>query len=311
MRLDGRAVILALWITLLITTLTSTIIIDYFEDVEGTTAEGLPTKLEDTASLIAGFWVAGLVVGVSVSLLKWPQRERMAFASGLLGFSIATLIRLLALGQDFLPGSQIRFWNFVLNILSLRSIPDYHTFLLMVWIGGIVAVGIGVLISAILKQTVEINLPNLVVDTGNLTIAAALMSVSILFLLVVRNFETESRTTLTILDTKWLILPLTNMVVAAMVGFFIGMGYFAENRFAAAVTVFLGASVHVTLMLVLESYISTLDAANESTNLNNIPYLNFLFFWIGTPLVGGIAALALHNLRDAFMIEYEEEEQAA
>lgn len=310
MRLDIRAVILALWMTLLLTTLTSTATIDYYENVDDVqvTLEGLPTSLENATLLVFGFWIAGLASGLAVSLLGWPLRERNALLSGMVGFAIGTLMRLLALGQDFLPGTDTSFWDFMSKILAFHDIPDYHAFLLLVWLGGFIALALGVMMSALLKQTFHLDprrLPALDVEGKNLVFGLAMLSVSMLFLLVLRNFETENRPDLTVLDTKWLILPLTNMVFAALIGFFMGGGYFASSRFSAAVTMFLSAAVHVTLMLAMESYISTLDAVEEATNLNNIAYLNFIFFWVGTPVVGAIAALALHNLRDAFTISYE------
>lgn len=308
--LDVRAVILGLWVTLLITTLSSILTIAYFEDSAEAiiSLDGLPTRLDDSWGLIAGFWLAGLLSGAGVSVLEWGENERSRLVSGLAGFAIATLIRVLALGP-FLPSAS-SFWKFMSGILSLHDIPEYHAFLLLVWLGSGIAVAIGVLVSYLLKENTGFALdflPPLPVEGKNLVVTSSLMSVAVLCLLVIRNLDSASQSDLSILNTRWLIMPLPNMVVAALLGFFLGGGYFAHNRFAAGATVFLGAGVHVVVMLVLESYISTFDVVEESTDLNNIPLLSFIFFWLGTPLVGAIAALALHNLRDAFSMSYEEE----
>ncbi len=308
-RLDVRAVILGMWLTLLMTTLSSITTIEYLKNKDASevavSLDGLPIALEDSIGLVSGFWIAGLLVGLSTRLLGWGENSRSMFASGLLGFAIAALIRIMALGI-FLPNAT-SFWKFMSGILSLHDIPDYHAFLLLVWIGGATAIAAGVQMAVLIQQKTAFTLPTLDVEPQNLAVSASLMSVLLLSLLVIRNLDSASRSDLSILDTRWLILPLTNMILAAMMGFFMGAGYFTRSPLMAGATVFLGAAVHVTVMLVLESYVSTFDAVEASTNLNNLPVLNFIFFWVGTPLVGAVAALALHNLRDAFSINYEEE----
>ncbi|MBZ0305709.1 MAG: hypothetical protein K8I82_06540, partial [Anaerolineae bacterium] len=293
-------------------TLSSIATIEYFQNKEvsevAVSLDGLPTTLEDSIGLVSGFWIAGLLVGLSIRLLGWGENGRSIFASSLMGFAIATLIRIMALGI-FLPNAT-NFWKFMSGILSLHDIPDYHAFLLLVWVGGATAVAAGVQLGVLIQQKTAFTLPTLDVEPQNLLVSASLMSVLLLSLLVIRNLDSASRSDLSILNTRWLILPVTNMILAALMGFFIGGGYFTRSPFAAGATVFLGAAVHVTVMLVLESYVSTFDAVEASTDLNNLPVLNFIFFWAGTPVVGAVAALALHNLRDAFSINYEEEAPA-
>ena len=53
-------------------------------------------------------------------------------------------------------------------------------------------------------------------------------------------------------------------------------------------------------MLLIDSPAASYDALYNGIRPNQVTALPFLFFWVGTPLVGGVAAFALHNLRDAF-----------
>jgi hypothetical protein len=103
-------------------------------------------------------------------------------------------------------------------------------------------------------------------------------------------------------QTSWMLLPVTNMILAAMIGFFVGVLYLCRDSLSSGATLFLGLCAHVLLVIPLGEALDSFDVTGSRFDPNDVSLLSFLFLVVATPAVGSIAAFALHNLRDAFRL---------
>lgn len=302
MRLDARGFILTVWFTLLSGTLSSTLTLNYFINTRGGT--GFPTTLSETWGLLVGLWLGG-VVGVSLMLLADWAKLSHALWTAMVGYWVAAFIRLILLGK-FLPGADSQF-NIFWQALTLQALPAHDAWWLWALLGGsVVILMVGVLVSLLPKLPEEMR-QHTTLPEGRpiLVTVVALGTVLMLLLIGLRSLDQDLWPTFSLQDTRWLLLPQTNMILAALLGFIVGGTYLCQHRYQASYTLFIALSLHVCLMLILDAMLSPYDPLNVEFNPNRIDFLPFVFLWWGVPSVGAIAAFALHNLRDAFQLPEE------
>ena len=292
--LDYRGVLLTTWLTLLLGSIGSTLTFNYYANTQAI----VPQTLGHTWAMVLTLWLGGVLGAMLVILLGWSSGWRQAFLTAFTGYGIGVFIRLIFLGQ-FLDNSTTA-WELLSNIVTLGSIPPYQSFWALVWLGGVLLLVFTVVLVTELRITLDT--PSIPLVPRYIGASAALMSISLLSVVALRNTTAQGVNTLDLVDTQWLLLPQTNMIIAALLGFVIGGAYVCETREAAALTLFFASTAHVVAMLLVTPVVADFDALYVNFDPNRIGVLHFVFFWVGTPLTGAIAAFALHNLRDAFAL---------
>lgn len=301
MRLDGRGVILSMWLTILIGSISSLWVVNHFLPIEG--GDGLPNRFEGALWLVLGLWVGGILAALVLTYLGWYRDLSELIWTVLLGYGLGALVRLIFLGR-FLDGARDA-WDTLWGVVKLQDFPPYDAFVLLVLPVGFLLVAAAAVTSAVLLPALNLRAawsaervkPRLL---GSIFL---LMPIVLVSLVAIRTLNSQTSTAeIALLNTEWLTLPQTNMILAALLGFVVGGAYLCESRFAAAVTLFLSASAHVIVMLLIDSTAASYDPFYDGINPNQVNFLPFVFFWIGTPAIGAIAAFALHNLRDAFSL---------
>jgi hypothetical protein len=302
MRLDSRGLILSLWLTLFSGTVSSTLVLNYFTNTRGGT--GLPTTLAETGGLLAGLWLGAALSVLMIWITGWATQLSQVLWTALVGYWIGAFIRLILLGE-FLPGADSQF-NVLWQALTFQALPAHDAWWLLVLFGGVMVVlVVGVLatlippVPATLTQG-ALNPPGRVVAS-----VVGLGFVLMLLLIGLRSLNQDLAPEFSLRDTRWLLLPQTNMLLAALLGFLVGGSYLCQDRYQAASALFIGLCLHVCLMLLLDALLAPYDPLNSDFNPNRVALLPFLFLWWGVPTVGAIAAFALHNLRDAFSLPEE------
>jgi len=281
-----RSAILAFWLTMLTSTVGSTLTLNYFAN---TRAAPMPTTLGESWGLLAGVWLGALAAGV----LCWERR------GAVMGVTVAVFVRLAFWGA-FLPNTP-DLWSALWGLVRLSGVPAYAVFILLAYGGGalLAAVGHGGISLFFDEPLIPENTPH----WGLVAVVALLAPIIMLNLVMIRSLNATEGGAIVLLNTEWLILPQTNMIVAALVGFVFGGVYLSANRQSAAGNVFLGLVLHVGGMILLDGILASYDPYSRMRYDNQVSLLPFLFFWFGAPVVGGLAAFALHNLRDAFALE--------
>lgn len=321
MRQDIRGVILTIWLTILGGTLSTTFVLDYFASYRPENPK--PLDLAEASSMIAGLWAAGLLAGILVILAGWYDKTPSSGISTVLtGYWVGCGIRLVLMQelQPFLRHADSDF-DWFWGLVTLRGLPSYSLFVLLILVGGGLVVVLTVLLIHAFRERVQFDdLLPMLVEPRILWSVTALSITSMLIAIVFRNLLGELVKELDrpvwLIDaliiqgvsgsqftfTKWLTLPQTNMILAAVLGFLVGGAYLCISRWSSAVTLFLAVVVHVMVMLLLDSSRLLSDPLYAGWDANRVDWISYLFFWLGTPMIGGIAAFALHNLRDAFQL---------
>ncbi len=292
--LDTRNIIFTAWLTFFVGTLSNTFTYNYFAN-----QNAIPDSLGDTTFIWLGVWLGGFLGALTGGWLGWGR----AWAGSVAGFGLAALLRLIFLGV-FLPTERSN-WDFFAGLLTFDLAP-YPVFVLLVLGGGALATLCGALLATLLRPAKREAVP---IHPRFWAGAVGLMLVSML-LLILPNALSEAldatptaRADIPIVvpNTNWLMLPHFNMIVAALYGGLMGLAARSmPSRAAAALTLWLAGCAHVMLLLPLEEILVGYDPLYDGINPNQVAVLTFIALWVGTPLVGALAAFALYNLREAF-----------
>jgi hypothetical protein len=246
--------------------------------------------------------LGGIGAAGHVLFLRWG-RPRQALQTALWAYGVAALFRVMLWGA-FLPHGDDRFMV-LWRILSLQALPPYDAFIGLIFILGpllIILVGLG-LHQVFSAWGVYYPLDNRVIDRP-LWASMGLMPLLLLSLVLARTARIDPGTAeLSLVSTEWLIAPTVNLVLVAFMGLAVGWSWICPDRFSAALTLAIGACGHVFLMFLIEPVLASYDPFHTPINMNQVPAGQFLFFWVGVPLFGAMAAFAGHSLRDALLME--------
>jgi|GEM_PF-5755187 len=297
MQLDTRAILLTFWLTMLVGSLTTAATLAQ-NDV-------FPRTLGSSGAIIGGIWLAAIMAGALVMLFGWHTGHRSASASVTSGYVMGAGLRVIFINKpDMLLGWEKAENSFVFlwEALTLQAFPAYDGFLLLLFLGGIIlAISTIMILSVFIPKGVDpiadISPPNPL----TLWSAATLSCVILWVILLLSNLrDSETYNDLILFNVNWLTLPQTNMIVIAFIGFGVGAAYNSPTRWHAAMTLFVVGMVQVMVMLLSDEMLAIYDPAYGGLDANRVNVPAFSFFWVGTPVIGAMAAFALHNLRDAF-----------
>lgn len=302
MRLDIRSTFFSAWLTFLLATFGSTITLNYLRD----NREGLaqqPRDLDDALLIWLSLWLGGLLATVWVAWAGWHRGRSSAFWSVLAGYGIGAGLRMIFQGV-FLPTSD-NFWSLTWGALT-NGLPSYPIFVLLVWVGGAGVVLAGTFLSFAIMRGLGVRdegyLSQLALDTRATLLVMTWMPIILFSMMIIRSLRDDGRGMIRIAHTVWFVLPQTNMILAALIGFLVGGLYLCRDRASAALTLFIALMGHVLIAVCLGSAIGSFDPIRDGLDVNRVPVMLFSFLFIGTPIVGAVAAFALHNLRDAFSL---------
>lgn len=294
LRFDGRTFIISLWATLGFGTLSTTYTFNYYANKY----DQLPDQLSETFGIIAGLWGVALLISFLLGVVN--EGSGLATLTNLLGgYWVGALIRIIFMKQ-FLPSTNTSF-DLIWKALTLSSLPPYHTFLLLIFIGGSLTICLGLLLGLLIKSYTgykqQIPVQN---EPRALTLALVLPPLLLLLVVLLRSMRTGMEGAFLLTDADWFTQPEPNMIVGALVGALVGISYLSPDRRSAVSIMMQGMGVHVIMMLLLDSIFASYDPVYNGINPNQVPLGTFQAFWIFAPLVGAISAFAMHNLRDAF-----------
>jgi len=275
---------------------------------------GQPQNLAQTLVLILACWLAGGLAGGITGALDWGAASRLARFGALYGgYAVALALRMIF--WDFLVIQGDSF-NILWALLTFSNLPLYDTFLLLVWLGGAAFVLLGLQMGEVWRlrrydSPLALWGARLSVAPQALFALLALVGAGVLLLVGLRSWnELGAYADLTLLNTQWLTLPQTNMLMGALWAALVGGAWLCAGRWSALATGALAGMGHVLLMSLFEPVLSSYDPFYMGQDLNHVAVLPFLFFWLGVPLMMGVSAFALHNLREALSAPPLDEESA-
>lgn len=293
-RLDWRGIILGTWITILITTIATSIVVNANDDL-------LPSTIRDATGIIVGHWVAAILCGAIVVLIGWGgQTTQENILNSASGYFIGTSIRLVFLNR-FLPVDR-NAWNLLTDILTLQSLNSFPAFLMLVLFGGGLLVSLMALVAFYARAELDLDLPTLIdvrPDSRLLTTLPLLMLMFMATVLLLGSYNEQSGESFIISNTSWLTLPISSMLLMAIFGALVGLLPVNQDRTTATVGMYLAAVIYVTIALLLDAPVAMYDPLNIGIDPNNVT-IGFLFFYIGAPVIGALAAYAMQNLLQAY-----------
>jgi hypothetical protein len=275
---------------------------------------GQPQNLTQTLASVLACWLAGWLAGGITGALDWGGAKRLARLGAVYGgYSLALALRMIF--WDFLA-TQGDIFNILWALLTFSNLPLYDTFLLLLWLGGAAFVLLGLQIGELWRLR-RYDSPlaawgsRLSVMPQALFALLTLVGVGVLLLVGLRSWnELDAYSELTLLNTRWLTLPQSNMLMGALWAALVGGAWLCAGRWSALATGTLAGMGHVLVMSLLEAVLSGYDPFYTGQDLNHVAVLPFVFFWLGVPLMMGVSAFALHNLREALSAPPLDEEAA-